>query len=227
MSTTPRMPRGSRRRWVVAVLALALILPAAVFAAWPRDQAPTATADPHADHISAVAGGSDAGDPAFGGTAAVPPGSDSAGDSPQNSLAGAAGTKPLTLGDAAGGRVTLEPTTGTTSAVVEEPTRDGAAGLGRPRPDVKPTDVIDPDASLGGCSEAYGDNGQCLPSIPPSQTAHAAEMVDAGLDPASMPHPWTCQEVREYFADGIAVRVQGVDPDGLDDDDDGIGCEPD
>lgn len=227
MSTTPGMPRGSRRRWVVAVLALSLILSAAVFAAWPRDQAPTATADPHADHFSAVAGGSDAGDPASEVSAVAPPDSDSVGGAPQNSLAAAAGAKPLAHGDAAGGTVTLEPTTGTTSAVVDSSTRDGAAGLGRPRPDVKPTDVIDTNAALGGCSEAYGDNGQCLPGIPPSQAQHAAEMVEAGLDPASMPHLWTCQEVREHFADGIPVRVAGVDPDGLDDDGDGIGCEPD
>ncbi len=88
-------------------------------------------------------------------------------------------------------------------------------------------DVIDPDATLGGCSEAYGEDGQCLPSIPPSQAKHAAEMVDAGLDPSSMAHPWTCPEVREYFADGIAVRMPGVDPDGLDRDGNGIACEPD
>ncbi len=224
--------RGSRRRWTFAAVALALILLVAVFAMWPRSVTPSAEdGDPHSGHISAVAGGSDAEGAAIAGSAVAPPESHSTGDAPETSLAAAAGSEPLTGGGPAPGAVTTGPSgetyTAPAAADAELPTRDGAAGLGRPRPDVKPTDVIDPDSALGGCSDAYGADGQCLPTIPPSQAAHAAEMVEAGLDPLSMAHPWTCPEVREYFPKGIAVRVPGVDPDGLDADEDGMACEPD
>lgn len=79
---------------------------------------------------------------------------------------------------------------------------------------------------LGGCLTEYGDAGQCLPVVPPSESAHVQAMVAAGLDPASMPHQWKCKEVRTYFRDGLAVRVAGVDPQKLDRDADGVACGP-
>ena len=81
-------------------------------------------------------------------------------------------------------------------------------------------------ASLGGCLREYGSAGQCLPTIPPSQAAHVKEMIDAGLNPNSMPHTWTCSEVRQYFPDGIEIRQKKTDPQRLDLDRNGIGCSP-
>lgn len=78
--------------------------------------------------------------------------------------------------------------------------------------------------ALGGCVREYGTAGQCLPVVPPSAAAHVQDMVDAGMNPKSMSHPWTCSELRTYFPDGIAVRKPGVDPQRLDLDRDGIGC---
>ncbi|GLI25901.1 hypothetical protein ARHIZOSPH14_01430 [Agromyces rhizosphaerae] len=101
--------------------------------------------------------------------------------------------------------------------------RDGTAGLGEARPAIAPEDTTAGDTGYGGCLVEYGENGQCLPTIPPSLTGHVSEMLEAGLDPSDMYHPWTCTEVREYFPDGIAVR-QGVDPQGLDPDGDGTAC---
>lgn len=108
------------------------------------------------------------------------------------------------------------------------------------KPDKQPRDkktlpgkrgAIDPakelkklSTQLGGCLSAYGDAGQCLPVVPPSAADHIREMVDAGLDPKSMSHPWTCSELRQYFPQGIAIRKQGVDPQRLDPDRNGIGC---
>ena len=80
--------------------------------------------------------------------------------------------------------------------------------------------------SLGGCLREYGAAGQCLPVIPPSQAAHVKEMVDDGLNPNSMPHTWTCSEVRQYFPDGIEIRQKKTDPQRLDLDRNGIGCSP-
>jgi hypothetical protein len=49
-------------------------------------------------------------------------------------------------------------------------------------------------------------------------------MKNAGLDPASMPHNWTCSEVRVYFHNGISVRQPRTDPQHLDGNGDGIAC---
>jgi hypothetical protein len=94
-----------------------------------------------------------------------------------------------------------------------------------PRGTVAPSQVLDTASqSLGGCLKEYGDAGQCLPVVPPSLTGHLQQMKDAGLDPASMPHNWTCAEVRVYFPHGISVRQQGADPQHLDSNGDGIAC---
>lgn len=80
--------------------------------------------------------------------------------------------------------------------------------------------------SLGGCLPQYGNDGQCLPSVPPSQSQHFQDMRAAGLDPGAMPHNWGCSEVREYFPNGIAVRQVNVDPQKLDSNLDGMACAP-
>jgi hypothetical protein len=77
---------------------------------------------------------------------------------------------------------------------------------------------------LGGCLPEYGEDGQCLSVVPPSLADHAAAMLAAGVDPATMPHPWTCAELRTFFADGIALREPGNDPLRLDTDGDAIAC---
>ena len=108
------------------------------------------------------------------------------------------------------------------------PERNGAEGLGEAREPVNPADVVTSSTALGGCHPSYGGAGQCLPLIPPSQAAHAAEMVAAGEDLASMQHPWTCTELLTDFPDGVAVRevadFAARDPYGLDLDGDLIAC---
>lgn len=101
--------------------------------------------------------------------------------------------------------------------------RDRTQGLTR-RADVAPDTVHDADIAPGGCLAEYGEDGQCLPTIPPSLAEHVQDMEKAGLDVGSMPHHWDCAEVRTFFADGIAVRQEGTDPQGLDADKDGVAC---
>lgn len=88
---------------------------------------------------------------------------------------------------------------------------------GGTRPDTAARSVLpSPEAGNGGCERAYGDGGQCLPVVPPSQAAHVA---------AGHAKPrWTCKEVRRYFAEGLVVAETGVDPLDLDRDEDGIAC---
>lgn len=80
--------------------------------------------------------------------------------------------------------------------------------------------------SLGCCPPEYGADAQSLPAIPPSMSRHLKELTDAGLDPTSMPHPWTCAEVRSYFKNGIAVREARIDPQKLDTYQEGVACGP-
>ncbi|WP_298582695.1 hypothetical protein [uncultured Kocuria sp.] len=96
------------------------------------------------------------------------------------------------------------------------------------RRDIKPEEVLG-DVSRrapGGCLSEYGEDGQCLPAVPPSMAKHVQEMKDAGLDPNTMEHRWTCAEVREYFSEGIKVRSAGKDPQQLDANKDGVACGP-
>ncbi|MHA7282234.1 hypothetical protein [Arthrobacter sp. TMS2-4] len=102
--------------------------------------------------------------------------------------------------------------------------KDRSAGLA-PRGPVSPPTVKGPNGpALGGCLAEYGADGQCLPVVPPSQAAHAQQMKESGLDPRSMPHPWSCDEVRLFFADGLTVRQPAVDPQSLDTNADGTAC---
>lgn len=94
-----------------------------------------------------------------------------------------------------------------------------------PRGPVLPSDVFKRGAAnLGGCLEAYGENGQCVPVVPPSLAQHLQEMKKAGHDAASMKHRWSCRELREYFQDGVEVRRVGIDPQNLDSNGDGRAC---
>ncbi|MGG7652443.1 MULTISPECIES: hypothetical protein [Kocuria] len=92
------------------------------------------------------------------------------------------------------------------------------------RADVAPDKVHDADTAPGGCLAEYGEAGQCLPTVPPSLAKHVRDMEKAGQDVSSMPHHWDCEEVRTFFPDGIVVRQAGVDPQGLDVDEDGTAC---
>ncbi len=96
---------------------------------------------------------------------------------------------------------------------------------GGERGDVAPDAILSGQStSLGGCATEYGTTGQCLPTVPPSMAAHVRDMTAAGIDPSTMPHMWTCGELLQYFPQGIAVRVPGVDPYLLDRSDDGVAC---
>ena len=103
---------------------------------------------------------------------------------------------------------------------------DRSAGL-VPRGPIDPKEVSrGSQPALGGCLREYGKSGQCVPVIPPSMAAHALQMTESGLDPLTMDHPWSCTEMRQTFPDGLAVRQDGVDPQGLDTNDDGTACGP-
>lgn len=80
--------------------------------------------------------------------------------------------------------------------------------------------------NLGGCLKEYGENGQCVPVVPPSLAQHLQDMKNAGLNAGSMPHTWSCSELRNYFPNGAAVRQRGIDPQHLDINGDGIACGP-
>ncbi|MDF9750637.1 hypothetical protein [Arthrobacter sp. ES3-54] len=135
---------------------------------------------------------------------AGPKASQSAGDSPEVSLAEAARAE--------------------TGAAASLPEGGNATGL-KQRGPVDPAAVLtDSSLSLGGCLPQYGSDGQCLPAIPPSMSRHMKEMKDTGLDPGSMPHSWTCTEVRTYFKSGLSVRKAHVDPQKLDANHDGVAC---
>lgn len=135
---------------------------------------------------------------------AGPKASKSAGDSPEVSLAEAARAE--------------------TGAAASLPEGGKAMGL-KQRGPVDPAAVLsDSSLSLGGCLPQYGSDGQCLPAIPPSMSRHLKEMKDAGLNPGSMPHSWTCTEVRTYFKGGLSVRKAHVDPQKLDANHDGVAC---
>lgn len=206
-------PSVSRRRLVVAVVALALIGIAlgALFAS-PRgshDTSPIAGPSSIHEHPAAETPG----------PVETPPG-------PVESA-----VPPVPLDPDAGGpgavgssdETSLESAAGSGTADDRDP-----AQLPPPRAPIAPDQALGVGpAPLGGCLEAYGDDGQCLPAVPPSLAEHVQQMLDAGIDPSTMPHEWTCTELRRYFADGIRVRVAGVDPHRLDRTGDQLACGPD
>ncbi|WP_135849250.1 hypothetical protein [Serinibacter arcticus] len=239
---------------LVLLVALALVL--AGRGAGPRDAAAAPTSA-HGVHVQPTSGGPSgeatasasspgeatasasspggAGVPDVADVADVADGTDAAGDAG----AGAADVAvappgsvpvadPVTPAD---GHVLDAPTgtaLGQAAGSPSAPVRVGSEALGEPRAAIDPADLVTSDTALGGCHPAYGDAGQCLPLVPPSMSAHTADMLAAGVPLDSMPHPWTCTELLLHFPDGIAVRQISppdlVDPFGLDVEGDGMAC---
>lgn len=105
----------------------------------------------------------------------------------------------------------------------DRPIRKGPAPKLRGK--VRPSQALEKGATgFGGCLRQYGENGQCVPQVPPSLANHVRDMKAAGLDPSAMEHRWSCTELRKYFRDGVAVRRTGVDPQKLDTNGDGRAC---
>lgn len=192
----------SRARVVVAVLALVSIgAVVALIVLAPRTA--TSRSDPASVHEHVDAATSQSGQPA-GGDVPLDP------EAAEHSTIG--GSDETGLADAA-----------------SDPSPSGRdpAAVPAPRSAVGPEDVLAGSAdTLGGCHPAYGEDGQCLPEVPPSLAQHLQDMLGAGLDPSTMPHPWQCGEAREYFPNGIRVRVPDLDPLELDRNGDGTACGP-
>ncbi|BCW79723.1 hypothetical protein NicSoilC5_17420 [Arthrobacter sp. NicSoilC5] len=92
---------------------------------------------------------------------------------------------------------------------------------------VLPSQVFERGAqNAGGCLKEYGENGQCVPAVPPSLAQHLQDMRNAGANTAGMEHRWSCTELRHYFQNGVAVRQRGIDPQHLDTNGDGKACGP-
>ncbi|MET3771711.1 hypothetical protein ACJJV6_03125 [Arthrobacter nitrophenolicus] len=140
---------------------------------------------------------------------------------------------------AAGGRIQPGPADTADPANRQQTSLEAAAGREHPtgsapetqgpppqlREKVTPSQVFGGAApGTGGCLPEYGEDGQCLPAVPPSLARHVSEMRAAGQDPSAMDHRWSCSEVRKYFRDGLAVRQPGIDPQGLDTNSDGKAC---
>lgn len=90
-------------------------------------------------------------------------------------------------------------------------------GKGTPRAAVRaPSSVA--AAGQPGCIPQYGKDGQCLPLVPPSQTAHVGHIGQQQLT-----RLWTCAEVRTLFPDGVAL-ASNADPLRLDTNNDRIAC---
>ncbi|GMA30423.1 hypothetical protein [Litorihabitans aurantiacus] len=226
---------AGRRRLLLAVVPLLVLVVAAVLvlggARTDRPAADGGSSSPHAGHSpSAPVDSRDEADGDAGPTAT--PGADdpatTATPGPAPSPTGTPVPDPPAPPD---GHAMAAPTQTGLLEVANAPAaevRSGADALGEPRGAIDPSEVVESAASLGGCHPGYGAAGQCLPLIPPSMAAHAAEMVDAGLELSSMPHPWTCTELLTYFPDGIAVRAGSdpaeADPFGLDLEGDGVAC---
>jgi hypothetical protein len=136
----------------------------------------------------------------FGGNNSVSPGTSSRPDTPELSLAQVASAP---SGVAAG----------------DLPASDvGASGAAAP--DVNPDAILgspNDDVVGNGCHKDYGTNGQCLPAVAPTHEGH-----DYGTAAPS----WTCSEVRGSFTGGVALKVAGVDPLGLDANGNGTACDP-
>lgn len=226
-----------------AALVVPLAVGATVIAAQPED--PAATPSPMAvgrDTSTAPEAGSatspDAGPAAGAANAAAPVGHR---EPPSTSRRPAAAPEQAgSLAEVAGreapaSRAQSPRSGGLEQAAERKPENDkGARGRSGDAPDrtrgltrraaVAPDKVLDEDTAPGGCLAEYGKDGQCLPTVPPSLAEHVQDMEKAGQDVSSMPHHWDCAEVRTYFADGIAVREAGEDPQGLDADKDGVAC---
>ncbi|PLC13198.1 hypothetical protein AUQ48_14475 [Kocuria flava] len=147
---------------------------------------------------------------------------------PEGSLAGAAGSASSSPGREQGpaeqARGGLERAASARHEQYRGPV-DRTAGLPE-RTAVDPAEVLSEATAPGGCVPEYGADGQCLPAVPPSLVQHVQDMEQAGLDPSTMPHHWSCAELRTVFPEGITVRQQGKDPQELDGNGDGTACGP-
>lgn len=227
MSTPRETPHARTRIIIAAVAAALLIISGGIFLVWLQSQPESATAvpDPHAHHggTGQLATAAPAPLPAPENPATAAPSPDPTASRVAVDLAQGVAVQPPEAPSAGSA-----PQVSLVEAIArQDQQRTGAQELGAPRASVDPADVMSSSAAaLGGCHPAYGTDGQCLPAIPPSMADHAAAMRDAGMDPATMDHPWACEEVAMFFPDGVAVRVPGVDPDGLDPDGNGVACDP-
>lgn len=219
-----------RHAAIAALLALTILL--AVSALWGgaaadpaggRDSGSAAKGSDHA-HQGPAAPGSDAGTAAPSAAASSPEAAPHGIVSGlgQGESAGAPGrTRQLHLAEAAG----QQPAHGVPRGKLGPAGADRTAGLSERGASPAQGDPGSGTApNTGGCLPEYGAAGQCLPVVPPSLASHLAQMKAAGLDPSSMPHHWSCAEVRNYFPDGLPVRIPGTDPQHLDSTADGIAC---
>ncbi|WP_394162023.1 hypothetical protein [Galactobacter valiniphilus] len=178
----------------------------------PGSATPSPTPSPGTGLSASPSSGADAGEldarPLRAGATALPPASSSP---PPAVVRGGEGT---TL-DGAASR------SGDAAPLRADGTRERSL---KPAPKVAPEDVLGSERGTGGCLKEYGQTGQCLPPVPPSQAEHVSQMLAAGQDPSAMTHPYRCTEVRTMFATGLIVRVSGVDPQGLDRNGDGVAC---
>lgn len=113
-----------------------------------------------------------------------------------------------------------QPQTSLLSAASQEGvpvTEEAPLGEGAPRAAVEaPEDA--PAVGSPGCIPQYGEQGQCLPIVPPSLTEHAGH-----IDPDQLSLMWSCAEVRIYFPKGIALAGK-EDPLNLDTNTDAVAC---
>lgn len=222
--------RARDRRWPAVILATVLLMVLAVIGL-----SQTSVAARHDGAASSDAAGQ-AGRP----PAADPPGAGAA-DAAQNAPGQGGGT---TLAQAAGREPTAqdrarvpEHASGLARVAGQDPgdrtpgqakrsgPTDRTEGLTERRK-VDPKEVLRGPVAPGGCLAEYGEDGQCLPTVPPSMAKHVADMKKAGMDPDGMDHHWGCAEVRTHFPEGITVRTAGDDPQGLDANGDGLACGP-
>jgi hypothetical protein len=117
----------------------------------------------------------------------------------------------------------LDPASQRQTSLLEAASRDNrpvakdlVLGDGTPRKAVEATRDM-PAVGNKGCVPQYGKEGQCLPLVPPSQTAHAGHVA-----PQQLTRLWTCSEVRTLFPDGLPLGE--ADPLNLDTNKDRIAC---
>lgn len=211
MSATKARAIGPRQIVAMAVIIVVLIIAVAAIVASRTPSATTAAAH---DHTGAVVADGVTTSPESSAPVAAPAADQPLPEPPEPEI-GAPGTAPeTTLADAASAPI---------DAAVAPRIRDVTA-LGAPRAPISPDSVMTEATATGGCLPEYGDAGQCLPVIPPSLGEHYRLMVEQGLDPSTMPHPWSCDEARLYFPDGLTLRQAGNDPSALDRNGDAIAC---
>jgi hypothetical protein len=136
---------------------------------------------------------------------------------PQRSLSDAAARPAPTGTDSAlGGKVDGSVGLNRDAAGVNNGSKRQVEG-GTRAPVAKPEDVLTEFSITGGCRIEYGLGGECLPYVPPSHVHHPDHDMDAA---------WECAEVRQIHPRGIGLKETGVDPLGLDANEDDVACGP-